>query len=776
MAIRTFNSVGGFSVGENPETIILPNGDITTDFATFSANVDAGKIKTDYLLYANGVPWDFQEAAGAADGQIQYYLDGDFGASSKFVFDPTSNVLTVTGNANVTDTFVTGNLRTDNLLYANGVAWDLQEAAGSDTQIQFNTGDNFDASANLTFDSASNLLKVTGNANVTNTLATGNLRTDNLLYANGVAWDIQQAAGDASQIQFNTGDDFDASANLTFDATNSILAVVGKVTVTGNVEAPRFIGNLVGNVTGNVNFGGTDKTIAFVKGSNLYYSSNLQFDYTSNVLTLTGNLEASNANLGNLTTSNYFHGVFDATSSSQPNIHTVGTLDYLDVDTTITATDVETGNLSVADKVVTHLIPSTNNTYDLGSSTSYWRNVYAGSNIFFNDNAYLRAIGSVVYTDAMYIENGMSAATVTSRGDAFLEGDVTVSGNLTVSGSTTYINVTNMDVKDPLISLGGSGNGANLAHYDGKDRGLVLRNRTSDDQFVQNQAFIWSTTNDEFRAFANVTSIAGEVVEGDIYANIHGNVFKGNVEGLILTNNQTYINQVGVLDDLVVDGTLQVNTHANVASFEASGMQYPLTDGSQRQVLSTDGQGELYWATIDTYRLANGTSNVSVAGPGPDNPTGLGGTVSVSVGGVADVVVIDTNQVDITGNLVVTDTTTTNVLKVANSTVGTAVLTTSSISTDTILSLAVADFRAVEYFIKGEDDTAYKYSVATISAVHNSVDAVEYSTYGAIHSGASTGTFDVVYDDSDPDNHLIKLKVTPSSGNETVWTVQYRII
>ena len=740
MAIRTFNSVGGFSVGENPETIILPNGDITTDFATFTANVDAGNVKTDHLLYANGVPWDFQLPAGQ-NNQVQYYLDGQFAASDKFTFNGTTNVLTVTGNASITNTALIGNLRTDHLLYANGVAWDLQEAAGSDTQIQFNTGDNFDASSDFTFNKDTSVLTVNGNIDTGNIYATGDVL-------------------------------FDGDAGIGGNTT-----IGGTLDVTGNVTAPRFYGNLIGSVSGgNFNIGATDKTIAFTKGSNLYYSSNLQFDYTSNVLTLQGNLFTTNANLGNLTTSNYFHGVFDNTSSSQPNIHQVGTLDFLDVDTTITAADVETGNLDVSARVTSHLIPSTDNTYDLGSSSSYWRNAYVGSNVFLSSSAYLRAIGSVVYTDAMYVENNMSADTITSRSDAFLEGDVTVSGNLIVGGTTTYINVTNMDIKDPLISLGGSGSGANATSYDGKDRGLVLRNYKSDGTGVQNQAFVWSTTGNEFRAFSNVTSIAGEVVTGSEYANVHANVFKGNVQGTILTASQTNITTVGTLTNLEVAGTLTVDTHASIASLEASGLQYPLTDGTQRQVLSTDGAGELYWATIDTYRLANGTSNVTVAGPGPDYPESPGGIVSISINGTPDVVVVDSDQVDITGNLVVSDTTTTTVLKVNDSTVGTAVLTTSAIATATLLSLNTADFRAVEYFIKGEDATGYKYSVATISAVHNSVDAVEWSTYGAVHSGSSTGTFDVVYDTTDPDNHVIKLKVNPSSNHETVWTVQYRVI
>jgi len=54
-----------------------------------------GNVRTDHLLYANGQPWDLQEAAGDA-GWVQYNDGNDnFGASATFVWDSTSNTLNV---------------------------------------------------------------------------------------------------------------------------------------------------------------------------------------------------------------------------------------------------------------------------------------------------------------------------------------------------------------------------------------------------------------------------------------------------------------------------------------------------------------------------------------------------------------------------------------------------------------------------------------------------------------------------------------------------------
>jgi len=63
-------------------------------------------------------------------------------------------------------------------------------------------------------------------------------------------------------------------------------------------------------------------------GSQFIVASNVTYNSTGQTVTVNtyGNIVAGNANLGNLTTSNYFHGVFDSTSNIQSNIDTLGTL------------------------------------------------------------------------------------------------------------------------------------------------------------------------------------------------------------------------------------------------------------------------------------------------------------------------------------------------------------------------------------------------------------------------------------------------------------------
>jgi hypothetical protein len=178
MAIRTFNSVGGFSVGEIPTNVIYPNGDITTSNVVILSKVDvgnisnssgnltvgysltAGNIRTDNLLYANGSPWDLQQAQGS-NGYIQYN-DGanNFGSSSSLVFYSGNGVF-ATANINATGNVLASNIIANNL---------------SNTQVLF-AGANglITNNANFTYSTIDNKLSVSNLLVNTDATVNGNL-------------------------------------------------------------------------------------------------------------------------------------------------------------------------------------------------------------------------------------------------------------------------------------------------------------------------------------------------------------------------------------------------------------------------------------------------------------------------------------------------------------------------------------------------------------------------------------------------------------------------
>ena len=346
MALKPLNSVGGFSVGEVPANVILANADITANKGTFVGNVAVSNtnaaygILTDNLYYSNGQPWDLQEAAGS-NTQIQFNNSNNFGASANFTFDNATNLLTVIGNVQFNNANL-GNIVTANFanIASNTVTNNLSvnlELAGNTANF---SGNITALNANLGNLASANFVNVSSNVNVTNTMQAGNVRTDNLLYANGNPWDLQEAAGSNTEIQYNLGDNFAASANFTFNDTTNVLTVNGNANVTntlltpninsgtgnltltsngsstvydntGNVTFPAggyvTAGTFVGNVQANITITAPNTTVLFSDNGLVDGSNAFTFNKTSNLLTLGGNLQSENANLGNLAYANYIN-------------------------------------------------------------------------------------------------------------------------------------------------------------------------------------------------------------------------------------------------------------------------------------------------------------------------------------------------------------------------------------------------------------------------------------------------------------------------------------
>jgi hypothetical protein len=168
MAIKAFNSVAGFSVGETPANIILSNGYITTNGATFTANIAALGVLTDNLYYANGVPWDLQEPAGS-NTEVQFNNAQDFGASSNFTFDTATANLGVTGNINLVTGYYSGDgYGISNIAAGNIIGLDLSSISNGTSNVNIAT-----SGGNVTVGVAGNaaIMTVTGTgSNIAGTL------------------------------------------------------------------------------------------------------------------------------------------------------------------------------------------------------------------------------------------------------------------------------------------------------------------------------------------------------------------------------------------------------------------------------------------------------------------------------------------------------------------------------------------------------------------------------------------------------------------------------
>jgi len=121
------------------------------------------------------------------------------------------------------------------------------------------------------------------------------------------------AAGSNTQIQFNDNGRIGALASLTYNSATSLLSLtgniktVGAISATGNITASYFIGNVVGNISGNIVVPGANRQVLFNDDGNAGAVASFTYDYANSLLSLTGNIKTvgSISTTGNITAGYY---------------------------------------------------------------------------------------------------------------------------------------------------------------------------------------------------------------------------------------------------------------------------------------------------------------------------------------------------------------------------------------------------------------------------------------------------------------------------------------
>jgi hypothetical protein len=278
------------------------------------------------------------------------------------------------------------------------------------------------------------------------------------------------------------------TGTLTTSAQPNITTVgtLDELTVDGNVTANYFIGNVVGNIQGTLQAPGGNTQIPFNQNGNLGATDKLQFNYATNTLSVIGNISTSN----NLTRDSKVVTTF----VSQPTAPTNAKMgdQWYDTDNDVIYQYIYNG--------------TTFAWIDISSGfTSSDANAIPQTLALRDDEANLKANGFV--------------------GNTIQVTDAVVTGNLTVSGNITYVSTTNIDVKDPIIELGGGPNGAALTQNDGYDRGSLLhlyQGSNTVDAFMG-----WDNSNAEFTLASNVT-LDNNVVTINQLGNIRAAYFIGD--------------------------------------------------------------------------------------------------------------------------------------------------------------------------------------------------------------------------------------------------------
>ena len=261
---------------------------------------------------------------------------------------------------------------------------------GSDKAIQFASGSTFSGSTNFTFDYTTNIVRLTGT-----------LYADNLIVSSSTIFKSGSTkfGDDATDTHQFTGSIFNtvlvsgtlaAFTTITGSTITSNLITGSSLVISASViSASTYLGISVPTASGG------NKAIQFASGSTFSGSTNFTFDYTTNVLSLTGTTLIS----GSLTTTN----TITATSASF--------LDYVQLGTSLS--DEAYFNASLK----TNIQPAATNDVDLGASSRFWR------------TGYITTLSSSAISSSVSVKTGEITATA-----IVLNGNLSSSGNINGSG------------------------------------------------------------------------------------------------------------------------------------------------------------------------------------------------------------------------------------------------------------------------------------------------------------------------------------------------------
>ena len=291
----------------------------------------------------------------------------------------TSGALTVAGGAGIAGTaYVGGNLNVTSYTNISGIT---------------NIGGNVNASSSV---------NVTQDAAVT-----GNVRTSRVYFTTGLYWAGNGASavsgavgGSNRQVQYNSGGGFAGAETLTYDLSSGNVVVGSGATSTSTTTGALVVSGGVG-IGGTVTVGST-LSVAGVTAitSNVVAASGIaSVSNVTGALVVTGGLGVA----GNIfATGNIILG-----SSTTSNVIVAATT--LSTSATTGALVVSGGAGFSANIVVAgYILPSANATYDLGSSTLRWRNIYT------NDLQLSNGIGDytiVEGADDLFLYNNRTGKT-----------------------------------------------------------------------------------------------------------------------------------------------------------------------------------------------------------------------------------------------------------------------------------------------------------------------------------------------------------------------------
>lgn len=229
--------------------------------------------------------------------------------------------------------------------------------------------------------------------------------------------------------------------------------------------------------------------------------------------------------------------------------------------------NVRTSNLNVANFVTSALVPNANVTYDLGTPTNRWKDIYlSGSSIHLGPQI-IGANASGVTVANILVSSNVTAGNINATGNVSV-GNFAVTGGANVTGNVNVGNIsTSRVVTTANANIGGNLNvtgNANVSNL--RVSGIVYGNlipATAEQQNLGSASYPWKdlylSGNTLVLGTQTISSNSSGIIIGS--ATITNALNAGNVTatflgGTLTSPNQPLITSVGNLSSLTVQGNL----------------------------------------------------------------------------------------------------------------------------------------------------------------------------------------------------------------------------
>lgn len=434
-----------------------------------------------------------------------------------------------------------------------------------------------------------------GNSNVESLLASGTV-TSNVITAGNISGGYILGNGSqltglpatygnanvAAYLPTYTGNIGAGNVAVTSNVSAGNISTPGTITATGNITtAGYFVGNFSGNISGNITVPGSNTQVLFNSNGNAGASGDFTFNDSTNVLSVTGNINATNfagsgAGLTNLTGANVTGTVANATHAT-----------VADSANAVAGANV-TGTVGLAQYVTQ---AAQGNITSVGTLTGLTVNgaVSASGNI---------TGGNLITTGIVYTPQVEAAGDL----DLNVAGKVNVNGNLRVGDNNT----------DTQISTHGNAN-LTLKTDNANSSSVIVRWGTDANIDLVPHGTGQTNITGAVSASGNVTGSNiignGQYLTNLPAANVSGTVANAayaNTAGLasyVTANAQANITSVGTLTSLAATGN--ISTTGNVVGAFLYG------DGS-----NITGLPATYGNTQVSNYLASGTNSANIVQAG----------------------------------------------------------------------------------------------------------------------------------------------------------------